>query len=486
MKRRHLTIGTAALVLILLFSSLSVGAQGRPSVWVWYFSTVFGPQSYQESWVKNGDVPLRGEYDTRDGNTMGGQIDEARGAGVDAFIVSWFGEGEPQTSLVVENAFGQGAARGFNIAVSIDSFDGNFNRSVNQLSASLNRTMTDYINRSNYLRYQGKPIIFFTFQDAAGLSSAQWQQLRNQHDPNRATWWVSEGVNGCCIYNGAMDGMWTFNLSFAANVSGLSRQQSRTARAGGSIWFPTIHPGWDESVIASVFNRPNPAPIQDRAGGQFLTNSYNAAVATGADAIIINSWNEFYEGSFLEPTRDTGTVALDTLRALTAGQTPVVQAPPTGNTAPPVAGVPGQLSLEANVRNLSVRSGPGTNFGVIGTISPGTLYPVIAPVGEWVQFNFNGQEAFVLASRVSPRSGGSVAPSTGNVAPPVAAAPGQLSLEANVRNLNVRSGPGTNFGIVGTISPGTLYPVIEPVGDWVRFNFNGQEAFVFASLVSPR
>lgn len=54
-------------------------------------------------------------------------------------------------------------------------------------------------------------------------------------------------------------------------------------------------------------------------------------------------------------------------------------------------------------------------------------------------------------------------------------------------NMNVRSGPGTNYGIIGAANQGQRYPVTgkNPAGDWWQINYNGQAGWVFGQLVTP-
>lgn len=69
--------------------------------------------------------------------------------------------------------------------------------------------------------------------------------------------------------------------------------------------------------------------------------------------------------------------------------------------------------------------------------------------------------------------------------PPTATPDPVVRLTAN-QNINVRSGPGTNYPQIGTIGAGDTYEVEaqNPEGSWVQFNLNGQGAWVAANLVS--
>jgi Bacterial SH3 domain len=59
------------------------------------------------------------------------------------------------------------------------------------------------------------------------------------------------------------------------------------------------------------------------------------------------------------------------------------------------------------------------------------------------------------------------------------------SFTAN-QQLNVRSGPGTSYPSLGTLAAGDSYDIIgkNPAGDWLEFVFNGDPAWVTASLVT--
>ena len=53
-------------------------------------------------------------------------------------------------------------------------------------------------------------------------------------------------------------------------------------------------------------------------------------------------------------------------------------------------------------------------------------------------------------------------------------------------NVNVRSGPGTNYGRIGTLNPGESHDITgkNGAGDWLQFSYNGQQAWVVANLVT--
>jgi len=152
------------------------------------------------------------------------------------------------------------------------------------------------------------------FWNQGRFSLAQWQSIRQQIDPNRQTVWVMEGTATGLMP--AFDGLYLFNTAWSNNPAATAAQWARrNTQAGGWFYTPTVLPGWDESALSG---RTNPTSRRDRANGQFLTNSWNGAVSSGASIILIVSWNEYFENSHIEPSSVYGTQSLDTLRPLIA------------------------------------------------------------------------------------------------------------------------------------------------------------------------
>lgn len=60
-----------------------------------------------------------------------------------------------------------------------------------------------------------------------------------------------------------------------------------------------------------------------------------------------------------------------------------------------------------------------------------------------------------------------------------------VTATVNVRNLNVRKGPGLSFSVVGQVHAGEIYPVFgrTPSGQWLEIAYDGSEAWIFGSYV---
>src|SRR5438874_400779 len=69
----------------------------------------------------------------------------------------------------------------------------------------------------------------------------------------------------------------------------------------------TVIPGYDDRAVG----RPPPRPVTDRWGGETYRVLWQEAVAAAPDYVLITSWNEWHEGSEIEPSVEYGSVMLN-------------------------------------------------------------------------------------------------------------------------------------------------------------------------------
>ncbi|HOL16976.1 MAG TPA: N-acetylmuramoyl-L-alanine amidase [Bacillota bacterium] len=106
------------------------------------------------------------------------------------------------------------------------------------------------------------------------------------------------------------------------------------------------------------------------------------------------------------------------------------------------------LIVEADL--LNVRSGPGTNYGVLAQIPRGTVVTAVGASGTWARVILPDGKAGWVSS-----------PYTMAYDPPRYAI-------VEVDLLHVRSGPGTNYGIVNRLSRNTAVAVLQEQNSWLR------------------
>lgn len=156
------------------------------------------------------------------------------------------------------------------------------------------------------------------------------------------------------------------------------------------------------------------------------------------------------------------------------------------------------------LRNLSLRSGPGTNYDRITVMRAGTTVVIDGrdASGIWLHgVTQSGQAGWMHSQHISLLFNevaalpvlGNDASVVGVPAPQPAAAPaasaGQpgAGIGVALANVNVRSGPGTNFARIGRVVRGEQFAVDgrNAVGNWVRgVSSSGQAGWVSAAYFS--
>ena len=362
-------------------------------VWAFYLSFWTG----EASWVANEgiitDYPLIGRYNSKMPDVAAQHIAQAKSAGINAFIVSWFGIQELVTTTpAFISLLDRAAEMDFQVAVGVDAYNPAFNREFDGMRQSLQWLMDEAISHPGYLHYQGKPIIVFAFQDETGWNDQTWLELRDTVDPWRETYWIAEGLSACCLYDGAMDGMYAFNMAWASGEEDYYIAERNLVNSRGGIYIPSISPGWDEATIAVLENRPRPTSSRERDNGSFLLKAWQAAINTESRIVMIVSWNEFMENSHIEPSEQYGTQSLDTLRPLIEEW--------LGKTVLPVADQ--VYSYVAQVKpQTPAFENPSTESALLAILEPGRNYPVIAEDYGWYQIRLDDSTlAFVHFSQI--------------------------------------------------------------------------------------
>ena len=113
---------------------------------------------------------------------------------------------------------------------------------------------------------------------------------------------------------------------------------------------------------------------------------------------------------------------------------------------------------------VNVRSGPGTDYDIIGGISYGSSVTITGQSGNWYIINYNGRTGYISADYVTISSEEEFTQTTATVNSSI--------------GLNVRSGPGTTYSVLYTLDNGTVVTVTDKEGDWYKISYNGQAGYV--------
>jgi glycoprotein endo-alpha-1,2-mannosidase len=262
------------------------------------------------------DFPSSGAYDSHDPAIVDRQTEMARSAGITGFIVSWWGRGSFEDhgmSLLLDTA----ACHGLVVSAYYEKIAGADAASrIASASADFDYLLTRYSTHPAWLRAGGSPVLFIFGRALHQLSPAEWQTVLKQvrHDnPDGATVIVhSTDAKLVSLFDGAS----TYNITgqtqhkTPAEIRDWSHAAypKMVAAAGpGKISTVTVIPGYDDTKL----DRPPPRPVTERWGGETYRVLWEEAVAAHPDYVLITSWNEWHEGSEIEPSVEYGSLFLD-------------------------------------------------------------------------------------------------------------------------------------------------------------------------------
>ena len=115
---------------------------------------------------------------------------------------------------------------------------------------------------------------------------------------------------------------------------------------------------------------------------------------------------------------------------------------------------------------VNVREGAGTNTKKLGTAPKGKTYTYLGKSGNWIQVQYTStQKGYIYSSyvKVSGSTGGSTGTDT--------AATGYGYVVNCNNSVNVRSGAGTNNGIIGAAPKSYVYQILGKNGSWYKIQY---------------
>jgi uncharacterized protein YraI len=351
------------------------------------------------------DLPAE-RYASADRGAMGRHIDQAKAAGIDAFIVAWYGPGGAtnQTEANLAALLDEAAARNFRIGILFET-DSPFLAGAGSVAGALQHALGVHANHPAYLRADGRPVVFFWRSALYGAGT--WADIRSQADPGNSALWIGEGVDtshlsvfdGHYLYSNTWNppaDLTATNQKFAGRVAAM-----REATGAPKLWVATVMPGYNDVAI-----RPNSGFARSREDGAYYAQSWQAALASNPNWVVITSFNEWPEGSYIEPSAAYGDAYIG-LTSQYAGQyksggggAPLTAAAPAPAAtepaaAPPVATAEGAAVAAAataaepavptvivTAAILNLRSGPGTGFASVGAVVEGDALPIIGQADQ--------------------------------------------------------------------------------------------------------
>ncbi|MDD6611281.1 MAG: SH3 domain-containing protein [Clostridiales bacterium] len=150
----------------------------------------------------------------------------------------------------------------------------------------------------------------------------------------------------------------------------------------------------------------------------------------------------------------------------------------SGSNAPSTPTTSTSKTVYVTASALNVRSGAGTSYSVIGSLSKGKAASVVGTSGNWYKIKYGSGYGYISASYTSAKAPSS---STSNTPPTTSSGKTYYSTTSG---LNVRSGPGTSYASKGTLSYGQAVSVVDSSSYWYKIKFGSGYGYVGSKYLS--
>jgi len=135
----------------------------------------------------------------------------------------------------------------------------------------------------------------------------------------------------------------------------------------------------------------------------------------------------------------------------------------------------GDVVRITNSNAVNVRKGPGTGYGVIGEAASDNIYVYLGTENGWHRIIFRDTEGYVSGNRTTIEDG---------LVPDYVGYGEKVNAVVNVTHynaLNVRKGPGKNYGAMGEAKPGTSWTYLGMDDGWNIIDYNGKTGYIAAN-----
>ena len=225
--------------------------------------------------LASGFYPARGAYSSADELVLHAQMREIAAARIGTVISSWWGRGSLEDSrlpLVIAAA----REHGLSVAAHLEPYDG--------------RTVASTEQDIAYLRAFG--VTDFYVWASARLPDAEWAELNGRLTGVRT--FANTNLAGLAAA-GKFDGLYTYDVLLFDGV--LFPRLCAQAWRLRLLCAPSVGPGYD-AARATGDSR-----VRSRRKGATYDSMWRGAVKANADLVTITSYNEWHEGTQIEPAR---------------------------------------------------------------------------------------------------------------------------------------------------------------------------------------
>ena len=247
--------------------------------------------------------PALGAYSSADDAIIEAHFEQLRKAKVGVAVVSWYPPGKrdangPEVDGLVKRLLAAAARFGLELCLHLEPWEG---RTAAAQLKDVAYAVRTYGAHDAYHKIDGK-CVFFAY-DSYQLAARDWRAARTAANDGAfliALALEAKHVDDYVGGPGGFDGAYSyFGATGFTQASTPSSWKGLVARASakGGLFVPCVAPGYDDLRV-----RPwNGANSRGREAGAYYDRSWTAALASGAERVAVTSFNEWHEGTQIEP-----------------------------------------------------------------------------------------------------------------------------------------------------------------------------------------
>jgi glycoprotein endo-alpha-1,2-mannosidase len=271
--------------------------------WIHWEETNFSPPKD----ISSDYYPVLGAYSSKAPAAVAQHMVWLRQAGVGVIIVSWWGIGTHEDSAVPV-IMKMAERYGIKVAFHIEPYSG---RTAEGLVRDIQYLYKQYGSSPAFFRSgattpyspaaQPKGMFFVWCIGATDCRTQQvqadyWQKALDEiHALPESSLVIANTLDGSWINGGHFDGLYNY---FSGNAAAGSDFAWAHSLPPGALYIPSVAPGFSGKRIADP-----PSTFVARGDGATYNEQWQAALGTGfpADMVTITSFNEWHEGTMIEP-----------------------------------------------------------------------------------------------------------------------------------------------------------------------------------------
>lgn len=266
--------------------------------------------------------PLIGPYSTWSRDVVRYHLGTAHAAGIQGFLVDWdasISDTDKRIPMLLDEADKLGMKIGLCYEEKINFVWPGFRNpktraeAIASAEADLKHITADYGGHPAFLRRHGVPYIFLFNGYGNGLigpryyTPAEWTQIHASLP--RPILLGRQGLDSAFFPPFQASFQW-WSSSAKALRGYYARASQMVADKTLLFYMAMISPGFNDTGVWGWGAGPRVTP---RAGLSLLRSTLDLALASRPEIVQIVTWNDFNEGTVIEPTRETGFQYLDAI-----------------------------------------------------------------------------------------------------------------------------------------------------------------------------